>query len=250
MLTVPESSKPTPSSCRRWGREFCQVWRGGWQRLWPRLWIIAVALVLGALLVLLFSPQDNALLNSIRVPGNEKVNGVAKFLSQWGDLNLSAPLAVLIWIIGAVRGKVRWRKLGLSLLIASLVAGLIVDIFRASTGRPRPFYHQGHPEITDSFHGPHWWKGGDMQSFPSGHACSSATTGSTLFAASPVLALPGAAYAVAVSWSRMQLDRHHPIDVTVGATIGTLCGLCYISTVPGAWVRLKRRRKRQAGHKI
>lgn len=83
-----------------------------------------------------------------------------------------------------------------------------------------------------------------MQSYPSGHACTSATTGSTLAAFSPVLALPGAAYAVAVSWSRMQLNRHHPIDVTIGATIGIVCGLCFASTVPGSWIKLRRRQKR------
>ena len=190
--------------------------------------------------VLFFSPQDNALLAQIRVPNDTKLNDVANFLSKWGDLNGAGPLAIAIWIVGAATDRVRWRKLGLALLMACLVSGLIVNIFRMGTGRPRPYYQHEHPDVVDTFHGPQLGRGG-MQSYPSGHACTSGTTGSTLAAVSPVLVLPGAVYAVAVSWSRLQLDRHHPIDITVGATIGIVCGLCFGSTVPGAWIRLRRK---------
>jgi membrane-associated phospholipid phosphatase len=40
----------------------------------------------------------------------------------------------------------------------------------------------------------------------------------------------------------MQLDKHHPIDVTVGAIIGTVCGLSFAGAVPGAasWLRRNR----------
>jgi len=55
------------------------------------------------------------------------------------------------------------------------------------------------------------------------------------------LSVPGVLYAASVGWSRMQLDKHYPIDVATGAVLGTLCGLCFASTVPGSWVRLKRR---------
>src|SRR5258708_2103014 len=89
-------------------------------------------------------------------------------------------------------------------------------LFVCLGGRTRPYYQA---VVPDGFSGPHWWKGGDMQSYPSGHAGSSPVTGTTLFCASPILAVPGAAYAMAVSWSRMQLDRHHPLDVAVGATV-------------------------------
>ena len=194
--------------------------------------------------VLVFSPQDNALLAKIRMPDDAGIEQTAKFISKWGDLNLAGPLAILIWVIGAVINRVRWRKLGLALLMACLVSGLILNIFRMGTGRPRPYYQQDHPEVVDTFHGPQPGKG-YMQSYPSGHACTSATTGSTFAGFSPVFILPGATYAVAVSWSRMQLNRHHPIDVTVGATIGIVCGLCFASTVPGTWIKLRRRRKKR-----
>ena len=241
-------ASPVRPPWRRWGREAGFVFLGGLDRLWPRLWIILAAVALGMGAVLLFSPQDNALLAHIRVPDAPRTDNVAKFLSQWGDLNGAGPLAILIWVLGAISSRVRWRKLGLALLMACLVSGLILNIFRIGTGRPRPYYQHAHPEVMDKFYGPQPGKG-YMQSFPSGHACTSATTGSALGAVSPVLVLPGAAYAVAVSWSRLQLDRHHPIDILVGATIGITCGLSFASTVPGAWIKLRRRRK-SAGRRL
>ena len=63
-------------------------------------------------------------------------------------------------------------------------------------------------------------------------------------AASPVLIVPGVAYAATVGWSRMQLRKHHPLDVAGGAAIGALCGLCFASTVPGSKIKLRRRKRR------
>ena len=176
MLSVPPTpSKPVVSLVglpwRRWGREAGFVFLGGIDRLLPRLWIILAAVALGMGAVLIFSPQDNALLAHIRVPDATGTDNVAKFLSKWGDLNGAGPLAILIWIIGAATNRIRWRKLGLALLMGCLVSGLILNIFRVGTGRPRPYYQHEHPEVADKFYGPQPWKG-YMQSFPSGHACA------------------------------------------------------------------------------
>lgn len=248
MPDAPPTSAPAPNTSRwqwrRWGREAGAVWRGGWQRLWPRFWIIFLACGVGAVLVLAAGPTDNTLLTELRRPDNHSLNELAGFLSRYGDLTFGAPLAVLIWCVGVVRNKVRWRKLGLACLMAGLMGGLIVNVFRIGTGRPRPRAAEPYGKLVDGFYGPKPWKG-KYQSFPSGHACVSSTTASTLGAVSPLLILPGAVYAGSVIWSRMQLNAHHPLDVTVGATIGTVCGLCYASTVPGAFIRLRRRRRRR-----
>jgi membrane-associated phospholipid phosphatase len=220
-----------------WGREAAEVWAGGWSRVWPRLWIIVLAIVVGATLVLTISPVDKSLQHAAQVDGTT-AKSVAKFLSNYGDLNVTGPLAALVWVLGAAFKKVRWRKLGLACLMGGLLAGLITNIPRPGMGRPRPY-----TGLADGFYGPHL--NGDYQSFPSGHATSSAAVGSVIGASSPILALPGAVFAVSVSWSRMQLDKHHPIDVTVGAIVGTVCGLSFASTVPGAWFRLRRKRRKR-----
>jgi undecaprenyl-diphosphatase len=228
----PKSTKPTG---KRLVKEVVQVLCGGWKRLWPRLWIVLAAVGIGMLLVLVGSDADNSLAGKIRVD-NGSVTSVAQFISDHADLMLAIPLSVLIWITGFLAGRARWRKIGLACLIAALMAGLLVTVFRATTGRPRP-----KAEVTDGFYGPHP-RDSKYQSFPSGHATTSTATAAVIAVAVPVTAIPCAAYVVAVSWSRIQLRMHHPIDVTVGAIMGLVCGLCFASTVPRAVIRLRRRR--------
>lgn len=222
-----------------------EVWKGGWSRLWPRMWIILLACLIGAGLVMTISPTDISLQQMVRIDNSQAANSAAHFFSRYGDLNVGGPLAVLIWIGGAARDRVRWRKLGLALLMALLLSGLIVNIFRVGTGRPRPYAAEPNTAVSDGFYGPH--RSADYQSFPSGHATASSTTAATLAGAMPLLTLPAAVYTFSVSWSRMQLNKHHPIDVTVGTIIGTLCGLCFASTVPGAWICLKERKPKRRG---
>ena len=236
-----DSTRDCPT-WKLWLREIAEVWDGGMSRLVPRLWIILGAIALGAVLVLTVSPTDVYLQQKVRMDNNPSADTVASFLSRYGDLNVGSPLAALIWLAGALRNKVRWRKLGLACLMAGLIAGLIVNIFRTTTGRPRPYAEQPFTDVVDRFYGPKWSP--DYQSYPSGHATSSSATGMSLGGAVPALAIPGALYAVSVSWSRVQLDKHHPIDVAVGAVIGTTVGLCFASTVPGAWICLRQRKKK------
>lgn len=189
------------------------------------------------LLVLAFGDADNALAKKIRVDDG-KITSIAQFISDHADLMLAVPLSLVIWGTGAAVGRVRWRKIGLACLMAACVAGLFVNVFRASTGRPRP-----KAELADGFYGPHL-RDSKFQSFPSGHATTSTATAVVIAAAVPIATIPCAIYAVAVSWSRIQLRLHHPIDVTVGATIGFVCGLCFASAIPGSAIRLRRRRRK------
>jgi membrane-associated phospholipid phosphatase len=259
----PETaSAASPSGpWRRWGREACIVWRMGWSRLVSRLWIIAFALGLGAGFVLMDTGIDQSMLQrvrivttntvsitneldqsvsqEVRIEGNELADDTADFLSTYSDLNLCVPLTLALWIAGVVWRKKQLRRLALACLMATLMAGFIVIIFRAGLGRPRP-----KAELADGFYGPHL-RDSDYQSFPSGHAGTSFGTGGTFLAAVPWVGVPATLYAGGVAWSRMQDRRHHPVDVTVGAVIGLTCGLSFGSAVPGARIRLKRRRRRR-----
>lgn len=242
----PSQPQTMTPAWKVWISEAGEVWSGGWARLWPRLWIILVACLIGAGLVLTISSTDISLQQMARVDDAPMAKDVARFFSRYGDLNLGGPLAVLIWVVGAVRDKVRWRKLGLACLMALLLSGFIVNIFRVGMGRPRPYAEQPNTELSDGFYGPH--RSADYQSFPSGHATASSTTATTLAGAVPILVVPATLYALSVSWSRMQLDKHHPVDVTVGMVIGVLCGLCFASTVPGSGVCLRERKSKGKKH--
>ena len=214
------------------------MWRGGWVRLRARSWILLLAIGIGGALVLTASKQDFALLEKIRVHDSERTEHAANLISDVADkyVPLGAPIGLLIWAAGAMGGKVRWRKLGLACLMATLLSGVIVNIFRMPLGRPRPFSTQA--DGFYFFHGGH-----ENHSFPSGHMGASSATAAAIAGVAPVTAIPMSAFALTVGWSRVQLNQHHPIDVAVSGVIGTVCGLCFASAVPGAAIRLRRRKK-------
>jgi membrane-associated phospholipid phosphatase len=230
-------SPAQPSNLRRqWLREGWIVWRLGWARLWPRWWVILVIVGLGAAAVLLYGEADDSLLNHIRVPDNPPLQHFARRVSFWGDLTWSIPLSLLLWVAGAVSRRARWRKLGWACLLAALVGGATVDIFRVSLGRPRP-----RAELPAGFYGPHL--SSKYQGFPSGHSTVSLSTAASVATASPLVGVPCLVYAGAVGWSRMQLNEHHPLDVLTGFALGGFVGVCFGGAVPGARWRLRRRRR-------
>jgi membrane-associated phospholipid phosphatase len=218
-------------------REGAVVWRLGWARLKPRLWVVAAIIATGMLAVLSQNGWDDRVLQAVRQPDSPPLNRAADLLYFWGDWTWSVPLAVLIWGAGAMTGRRRWRLLGWACLLAFLLASGAVNVFRVSLGRPRPKAH-----LTDGFYGWHF-RGNDYHGFPSGHSTSSFATAMSLTAAPPWLSLPCAAYATTVSWSRMQRNDHHPIDVLTGAALGGFIGLCFAGALPGRRGRLRRRGK-------
>lgn len=226
-----------PCSRSRCGREVWLVWRGGWERLRSRLWIIALVAAVGVGLVWFGDATDRALLDQVQTE-DVQVTAVARFITDHSDLVLGVPLSLILWSIGALRSRARWRRLGLACLLATLMAGLIVQMIKRIPGRPRPDMAAIYP---GKLNGP--TNRAKQHSFPSGHTATSTATGMSLVAAAPVVAIPGAIYAASVGWSRMQLRKHYPLDVLVGGFVGLVCGACFASTVPGTKIRLHRRKR-------
>ncbi len=217
---------------------------GGWRRLRPRLWLILLASGVGLALVWFGDGADKFLLGQVRLESSAPATQAAKFISDYSDLVFCVPVSLALWTFGAVRGGARWRRLGLACLMAALTAGLIVTLFKHVVGRPRPDAAAAFPQL---LYGP--GTRAKLHSFPSGHTATSTATGVSLIAAAPLIAIPGVVYAASVGWSRMQLEKHHPIDVAVGAIIGLVCGACFASTVPESVIRLSRRKRRRL-HKL
>ena len=226
------------ASGSRWLREIALVWRGGWGRLRSRFWIILLAAATGLVLVGIGNDADMALLGKICSDGNETATQAAKFIRDYSDLVLCVPLSLILWSVGAVSGRSRWRRLGLACLMSALMAGLVVTMLKEVTGRPRPAAAQLFPGVI--LHGP--TTRSKLHSFPSGHTATSTATGVSLVASAPIVIIPGAIYSVTVGWSRMQLRDHYPLDVAVGGIIGLVCGACFASTVPGSIIRVRRRK--------
>ena len=161
---------------------------------------------------------------------------------------IAVPGAVIIgtsmYAVGRLSHVQRLAEVGLHGTEALLVGSLVADGLKLTFGRARPFVDTTGPNPDD------WqllrgFKGGDYQSFPSGHsvaafaaaaAVSSETSrwwpALTYYAIGPVLY----AGAAAVGVSRMYNNRHWASDVILGAAIGTFAGtkvVRYHRTHPG-----------------
>ena len=234
---VESTNPPQPRPVwKRYGLEFLLVWRLGIARLLSRWWVILFIVGLGILCVLGNGGWDDRVLNGIRAPDNSKLTDAARFLSYWGDVRWAVILALLLLGLGVVCGCPRWRQICHACLIATAVSGMAVNVFRAPLGRARPYAN-----LPDGFYGPHLKAA--YHGFPSGHATSAFASAAAVAAAAPLIGVPCLIFAGGVSWSRLQLNHHHPVDVLTGAALGTLIGLCFGSAVDGAKFRLRRKRR-------
>jgi len=169
----------------------------------------AVAVILVALSLYLDDPVRN-LVFSYRPDWLVKT---ARWASKYGDW-IFLMLGCLPFLVAAIRcGNDNARRLILTMMIVSSLAGLSADIVRAATGRARPnskiapgwygVWHESHWLIIDTRY----------NSFPSGH------TAAAMGLVAPLLLLRRRSgwmllpLAVVISASRLELDAHHFSDV-------------------------------------
>lgn len=235
---APFLTTKTASAWRRCGQEGLLLWRLGLSQVLQRWWQFLLIVGIGILLVLVDrGGWDDFLLRQIRQPDSNALNQLARFLSSFGDVIWALLLAAILFGYGLAFGAPRWRQVGCACLLAVVASTVIVNLFRPTLGRARP-----HTGLPGAFHGP--TLDSKFHGFPSGHATSAFAPAAAVAAAAPVVGVPCLLFASGVSWSRMQLNRHRPLDVITGAALGTLIGLCFGSGVEGAKFKL-RNKKRQ-----
>jgi len=106
-------------------------------------------------------------------------------------------------------------------LIALVTSHLLVQVLKRSFRRRRPYI------VEDSVH--FIAKPLKDASFPSGHTTAVFATCVSIGFVIPYLAPVLIIIACLVGWSRIYLGLHYPIDVFVGALIGSLAALiCYM----------------------
>ena len=146
---------------------------------------------------------------------------IAWYLGTWGDYpTYNLPFTLFVWIFGAVTGNRTLRRIALVAFLGASLAGLGADFFRLTLGRARPDSH-----MPDGFYGIAYAMRGGFQSFPSGHAAADLGMGVALLAVSRPLGILTTLFALAVTWARLELERHFPSDVIGGATLGIYAGL-------------------------
>jgi membrane-associated phospholipid phosphatase len=200
------------------------VLRGFWCVARRHWWSLPAVAALSVLLAWIFFPLDSGLLDQLHslYPAHDaQARQVAWFFGTFGDYpTYNLPLSLGLWLYGCVAQKSAWRRLAVICFLGGTFAGVLDDCFRLTLGRPRPDAH-----MPDGFYGfPEAFRG-RCQSFPSGHAAAVFGTSMALLMVDRPLGILTTIYSFAVIWARMELYRHYPSDVLVGALLGIWLGL-------------------------
>lgn len=123
---------------------------------------------------------------------------------------------IFFWAgVGLLLVLKRRKKPAVDLLVASLFVILVVQGLKWDLMVPRPF--ETLPGVTSLVMGP---QENDL-SFPSGHAAMAAMGAVVLGSYYPRRRIPLAILVILVALSRIYLGVHYPVDVIVGALIGS-----------------------------
>jgi membrane-associated phospholipid phosphatase len=177
-----------------------------------------------------------------------RAQGAVSRYGDWPWLMAAGGVGLLF----ACRARNRdWRRILISAMVASTVAGALVNTLRLTTGRTRP---NAGKEIAQGWYGP--FHDGQttignpkFNSFPSGHTATAVGFAGVLLFARPWLGIPAMIVALGIALSRMLLGAHHLSDVTVAALVALLVAwICWRVTLSRGdeianWAAQKFRRK-------
>ena len=148
---------------------------------------------------------------------------LAGMLRAWGAFVDVLSFTAVLLALGLGLRSVRLQRAACACLVAGLLAGVIANASRLSTGRPRP-RHIENTGMADGFYGPHPLSF-EMSSFPSGHVSASTGGAVALAVALPVLAPVVLVSSAGVVWACVWLNAHWTSDAAVGVGIGLGIGL-------------------------
>jgi len=155
--------------------------------------------------------------------GNPVLDIIMQSITESGDTFYMLGFGVIILIIK------KTRRIGITLMILMLLSTLLTGYIKCGVDRDRPsFDYEGVPfpvEISrDTF--ALFCEGGEDASFPSGHAARSVIFGIVLAYVLSERFPRGCyllfAYPILVSFSRIYVLQHFPMDVIGGAILGIM----------------------------
>ncbi|MFZ5806526.1 MAG: phosphatase PAP2 family protein [Verrucomicrobiota bacterium] len=200
-------------------KDICELVKEAWAVGKKRArWFLGAGLVVGVATVWVF-PHDAEWVRALS-PGKDSPMWAKQF-SFWGDFYTGTLiLGAILWFIGFFRKKDLWKKTAIACVLAAAFAGILVNCFRLTLGRPRPS-----SEIADGFYG--LQKSYAYHSFPSGHAATAFGTATTIAVALPPLGVPAVVAATGVVAARVSLKRHYVSDILVGGFVGICFGVAF-----------------------
>ncbi|MBX9577498.1 MAG: phosphatase PAP2 family protein [Chthoniobacterales bacterium] len=133
-------------------------------------------------------------------------------VSRYGDWPELMFFGVMGFLVARYRRSPRWQKIFLCAMVASTLAGGLVNTLRLTTGRTRPRVAEQH--WYGPCHAGKWTIGtSEFNSFPSGHTATAVGFATVILLASPAWGAMAMMLAVSVAGSRLLLGAHHPSDL-------------------------------------
>ena len=199
-------------------------------------WIFAIRSRSFVLLVVLFlfltalvynditKPFDDAVVFAFsQMVGNPTVDIIMQSITESGDVFNMLAFGIIILLIP------KTRRIGITLMILIVLSTLLTGYIKCGVDRDRPdFEYMGVPfpvEISQDTYAL-FCEGGNNASFPSGHAARAIIVGIILGYALSERFPRGAyllfLYPILISFSRLYVLQHYPMDVIGGTVIGIM----------------------------
>ncbi len=141
-------------------------------------------------------------------------------VSHYGDWPEHVLAGLLLVGLAWWRGNKRWVRIGLTMILACAIAGIVARGLKITTGRARPSVkHElgwNGPRLSSKYN-----------SFPSGHTAATTAFFGVVFFANRRIGLALLPLPLLIATSRMYVAAHYLSDVVCAAIIGLLCAwLC------------------------
>ena len=141
-------------------------------------------------------------------------------VSRYGDWPELMLLGAMGFLLARKKANTKWQRLFLIAMVASTLAGGLVNTLRLTTGRTRP---RVSPAIAQAWYGPYhegeWYIGkSEYNSFPSGHTATAIAFATIIFFGSPGWGVFALLLALLIAFSRLLLGAHHLSDL-IAATL-------------------------------
>ncbi len=181
-------------------------------------WLFIVILALLAIAAAFYF--DGAVRAWMTEHSNRTAKQVMRNVSRYGDWPEHVIAGLITIAIAWFRGSKRWMQIGLTMIIACALAGLIARGLKVATGRARPAVKQELGWKGPSFDSKH-------NSFPSGHTAATTAFFGVLFFANRRLGLALLPIPLLIAASRMYVAAHYLSDVVCAMALGLFCAwLC------------------------
>ncbi len=187
-------------------------------------WLIGI--VIAVIVVIVAFHFDDAMRNFIAQHQSHAAKSFMRNVSRLGDWTehfaLGAALAAIAWW----RGKKKWTRVFISMLLALALAGAAARVIKIATGRTRPSVKIEAQHLTSQGAG---WNGPRVSerfhAFPSGHTAASTAFFAVLLFANWRIGLACLPIPLLIGFSRMYVGAHYLSDVVCAAILGILSAL-------------------------